>query len=493
MMYYIDEDGYQKIIDYVGQVSDNFKSVNDRLNRDDYQEFEVFKDTGCFYGFHQAMIRQNQRVLKLQDALKKVLADWKENKERAEGEIGTIESESSYTASFGEYYNNSGSKDYSGSIAAAFVYNGQSFTNDYNDIYRFMNTDEYKQAEQWLANSEINDYWQYVANYGGNNSYGEELLELSLSQMLQTLPGVDTEIDNILGDAGSLFSLIDSYWGVNSQELYDQLKGWYEKLCGGDQETIEAIASGNFEEIGWVRTLLESVDDEDQWIVKKCLELIFNEDTASFFTDVDNAGKFVQLLKENFDLMAIALTNYKQQKDYLTTMKEALLTAGYSGGSVINKIKSMEKTYSENYLVALNEVKNDLKKYGAKAVKKEILKKLPVLKSVDLVLSGTSSYAKLFHGTEIKAAKEILACSQMDRALSKSFNIYAERIKNGLADSKDLEEANKLFFVVKGMKIREYESMISLVEKGSEAYQTYADKLNQLKQMNSVTDFTNMQ
>lgn len=492
MMYYIDEDGYQKIIDYVGQVSDDFKSVNDRLNRDDYQNFEIFKDTGCFYGFHQAMIRQNQRVLKLQDALKKVLADWKENKECTEGAVGTIESESSYTASFGEYYSASGSKDYSGSIAAAFVYNGQSFTKDYNDIYRFMNTDEYKKAERHLANSEINNYWQYVANYGGNNSYGEELLELSISQMLKTLPGVKT-VDNILGDAGSLFSLIDSYWGVNSQELYDQLKGWYEKLCGEDQETIEAVASGNFEEIDWVKTLLESVDDEDKWIVKKCLELIFNEDTASFFKDVDNAGKLVQFLKETFDLMAIALTNYKQQKDYLTTMKEALLTAGYSGGSVINKIKSMEKTYSENYLVALNEVGNDLKKYGAKAVKKSILKKLPVLKSVDLVLSGTSSFEKLVHGTEIKAAKEILACSQMDRALSKSFNIYAERIRNGLADSKDLEEANKLFFVVKGMKIQEYESMMSLVEKGSEAYQTYAGKLNQLKQMNSVEDFTNTQ
>lgn len=492
MMYYIDEDGYQKIIDFVGQVSDNFKSVNDRLNRDDYQDFEAFRDTGCFYGFHQAMIRQNQRVLKLQDALQKVLADWKENKERAEGEIGTIESESNYTASFGEYYNASGSKDYSGSIAAAFVYNGQSFTKDYNDIYRFMNTDEYKEAEGHLANSEINNYWQYVANYGGNNSYGEELLEISISQILKTLPGVET-VDNILGNASSLFSLIDSYYGVNSQELYSQLKGWYEKLCGEDQETIEAIASGHFEEIDWVRTLLNSVDEEDQWVVKKCLGLIFNEDMSKLFKDVDNVGKAVQFLKESFDLIAISLTNYKQQKDYLTTMKEALLAAGYSGGSVISKIKSMEKTFADDNLVFLNEVGNDLKKYGAKAVKKSILKKLPVLKSVDLVLSGGSSIEKLVHGTEIKAAKEILACSQMDRALSKSFNIYAERIKNGLADSKDLEEANKLFFIVKGMKIREYESMMSLVKEGSEAYQTYAGKLNQLKQMNSVADFTNMQ
>ena len=45
-------------------------------------------------------------------------------------------------------------------------------------------------------------------------------------------------------------------------------------------------------------------------------------------------------------------------------------------------------------------------------------------------------------------------------------------------------EADKLFHIIKGMKIREYEAMKSLVEEGSEAYNTYVDKINQLNQMN---------
>ena len=482
-MRYIEEEGYQKIIEYVDQISNDLKSLNDRLNRDDYQDFENFKDTGCFYGFHEAMIKQNQRVLMLHGALEKNLNEWRANQECAEGEFRKIESESSYTNSFGEYYNSSNQKDYSDSVAAAFVYGGLSFTNNYNDLYRFMKTEEYQKAEKWLENSEINNYWQYVTNWNGENGYGEELLETSLSEILLTLPGV-TVLDNILGDAGSLFNLIDSYWGISSQELYDQMKEWFDKLDARNPEVLEAIASGDFEQIEWAKTLLSYFKGEDQEVVKKCLQLIFNENTASFFTDVDKAGKGVLAVKESFDLFAIALTNYKQQKDYLTTMKEALLTAGYSGGSVINKIKSMEKMYSENYLVALNEVKNDVKKYGTKAVIKTIGKKIPLLKNIDLGLGAVSSYAKITHGTEIRAAKELLACSQMDQALSRSFDIYTQRIKNGLADSQDLIEADKLFHIIKGMKIREYEAMKSLVEEGSEAYNTYVDKINQLTQMN---------
>lgn len=224
-MHYIEEEGYQKIIEYVDQISNDLKSLNDRLNRDDYQDFENFKDTGCFYGFHEAMIKQNQRVLMLHGALEKNLNEWRTNQERAEGEFEKIESENSYTNSFGEYDNSSNQKDYSDSIAAAFVYSGQSFTRNYNDLYRFMKTEEYQKAEKWLENSEINNYWQYVTNWNGENGYGEELLETSLSEILQTLPGV-TVLDNILGSASSLFNLIDSYWGINSQELYAQMKEW---------------------------------------------------------------------------------------------------------------------------------------------------------------------------------------------------------------------------------------------------------------------------
>lgn len=488
-MNYIDEDGYNKIIEKIGQAESDIEILYNRMLKDDYKHYEFFMEGAWFLTFRSEVTTQYGRIKALKEALGKNLQDWKEYQEQSRIEFGQINTESDYNSSFGNYMDQYNAYQYpSNSIAVAFVNSRGSFTGDYNDLYSFMKTDAYKQAEKWLMHSELTNYTEYATTWFGNG-YGEELLEASLGEILTTLPGV-TVVDNLLGNAKTLCDLIDSYWGCSSQELYESIEKWFEKLYAGDPNIIEAFASGDYESIEWVRMLLGSFKDNgSREVVKKCLGLIFNENTASFFKNVDNAGKWVQGAKEYFDIFAIALTNYTQQKSYLTAVKESLLAAGYNGGSVINKITDMEKMYSENYRMALDEISEDIVKYGTKAAVKAIGKKIPLLRDVDIALSTVSTYAKINHGTEVQAAKELLSLSQLDRALSRSFDIHAQRIRDGLADAEDIAQADKLFHMLKGMKIKEYQAMASLVEKGSDAYNDYINKLNQLQSMNSAEDF----
>ena len=92
-----------------------------------------------------------------------------------------------------------------------------------------------------------------------------------------------------------------------------------------------------------------------------------------------------------------------------------------------------------------------------------------------------SAAAKVQNADEISAIKGLGGLYQFDHVLTSTYENYAQMMNAGIATQADMEEAERIFTLLKQTKIQEYEHMLSLCERrDTRLFEKYHFKYYQL-------------
>ena len=126
-------------------------------------------------------------------------------------------------------------------------------------------------------------------------------------------------------------------------------------------------------------------------------------------------------------------------------------------------------------------VKSEVKKGVTKTTLSGLSKLVPAVKGVDFGLRVISEGANVLFGDEAKAYEGLGGLMQYDRVLTVSYENYVRMMEDGVATAADMEQADRVFELLRATKAKEYEHMMSLCEGKDEGlFQQYYKKYYQL-------------
>lgn len=378
---------------------------------------------------------------------------------------------------------------YDASAAYRFAQSGKRFSEDYNDLSAFMQTEEYKAAMQkagvakWSDTALILDTLVPGLGLGSVDDYTRGLLESGMSSILDGLPGVTekAEYDGTLEELGTALGI-------------DNMDNWVSEIKNG----LSAYGANweAFVDSDVYKAALEEIeDDEMRGVFSDALEKMFtNPGSKAAYQSADVIGTFTDVLDIAdlcIDVALRCVNDYSVQVGYLDALEEGLLQAGFSSGPVLELIDEMRRNYTDEFAYALDKTSDYLWKEARNGIVGEAVKQvgevvkqagryLPVVKSTNLGLKVVSGGAKLLWNDEISAYEKLAGLSQYDRCLTISYENYVRMMADGVATEQDVAQADKLFELLRATKAKEYEYMIELSGDGAQKqrYQAKLDKLN---------------
>lgn len=485
-----DADAIKEIEDGLLKVTDSWANVLNMLNAAPFVNvgYNLYDKQNLIELNKKSIDREGDRVANLRLAL----GAYREQRSDAlnPSEMNSINN--SYTP-FADLAEMNYSVDYTGSIAAVFVSSNFNI-NNYDDIHNYKNMDFYKSAERAWSLSEIGSWSTLWTSLIGDDSYAAGIFEASLASVLATMPNVDSvEYKGLEKTAGSLTNIpIDEINGLISairKEINELLKGGKNLT---DEELIEKIDSlfdpllDLLEELN--RQFIASGAGGIEGLIKmvKAAKGAVQPDVLKRMGSVADMVKYTDWV---FTGISKLFTDYTIQLSYLETLKDSMLAQGYGAGLVMKRMNRMEKEYSDHMANTLYYALDEAKKEGLKCIAKPLIKSVPGLSSANVFWGVVSAGTKLVSGDKIGAAKTLAGLEMYDKGLTESFKVYATKISQGWATKEDLAEADKLFHLLRGTKLKEYESLKILAEKEAPgAYEMYCKKYDEISKWSSIDD-----
>lgn len=345
-----------------------------------------------------------------------------------------------------------------------FESGGKSLASDFNDLGSFLQTDVYKYSSMEAGMAEWSNYLLIVdaltqgvgINLGFVDDYTEEMLESALSGVLMSLPDSRAE---------SGYETLDQLADYSGIEDMDKWISAMKKLLSTYAKGAESFDKIELDED--FRNLMNQLPSDLRNIVSGSIGSVYSAqiigDTVSELTDR------IERLDTYIDVVMHCFNDYSVQVSYLDTMENALLSAGFAEGDLVYKIREMKENYSDNFSYALDKVGDliikEVKSTGSKELIKKAVDACPVIKYVDFGLSATSTVSKVMSAEEISAVKSLNGTYIYDRALSQSYQNYVDMMNAGIATEADMQEAERLFTLLKLTKTKEYEQMLTLSER----------------------------
>ena len=151
-----------------------------------------------------------------------------------------------------------------------------------------------------------------------------------------------------------------------------------------------------------------------------------------------------------------------------------------------DKIRELKETYQSDVLsYALDQVGDlvvdEVKNTAIGEIIKKAGKEFPGIKGVLWGVDWVSAAAKVQNADEISAIKGLGGLYQFDHVLTSTYENYAQMMNAGIATQADMEEAERIFTLLKQTKIKEYEHMLSLCERrDTRLFEKYHFKYYQL-------------
>ena len=294
------------------------------------------------------------------------------------------------------------------------------------------------------------------------NSYNEQVKTSEVVQV--AVEGVDqletySGIENLDKWIGSLKKLLSTY--AQSAKTFDEIKldKNFKKLMGELPEDLQKMLG---EAIGSVYTAQIAGD------------------TISELTDK------IERLDMYIDVVMHCFNDYSVQVSYLDGLENALAAAGFPESAVTDKIRELKETYQSDVLsYALDQVGDlvvdEVKKTAIGEIIKKAAKEFPGIKGVLWGVDWVSAAAKVQNADEISAIKGLGGLYQFDHVLTSTYENYAQMMNAGIATQADLEEAERIFTLLKQTKIQEYEHMLTLCERrDTRLFEKYHFKYYQL-------------
>jgi len=469
-----DAEGYDRIISQAQKAEEAYREAYTAVKRQDVVNFaagvrKYGVSTEAIDAYKNSVTEGYRSIQTLVRTLKEVRADYLHTLEQGKQ---TIQSVTMNDHAYGWIdmgaAGGAAATAYAGSAAWYFVSSGQSFSESFNDMDAFTRSAAYKDAMNKAGLSKWSDTGLLIDTYApwiGLNAaddYTDGLLESAMAGILDGLP--DREM---VTTPGTLEQLGEAMGVENIDDWIGELKTLMTAYGTASKPWQDFLRSEEYKQ------LMKQVKEEDVRRVfgKTIEELLNNTPEGSFeaYVASDALGKFTDVVDRLDLVIDIGLrfaNDYSAQIGYLDAMEEGLIQAGFAHGPVLELIDKMQRTYESEFEYGIekscdylwNEAKGGLISEAIKGADKY----LPGLKQADFGLKLISGGAKIAWGDEISAYEGLAGLRQYDRCLTVAFENYAQMMKDGVATPEDVEQADKLFELLRATRIKEYDHMIAL-------------------------------
>lgn len=362
-----------------------------------------------------------------------------------------------------------------------FMRSGKTFSDDYNDLYSFINTDVYQKHHMWETNLSMMADWDKLLigigctvlnDTSGFDYYTDELLKTAMTALLDGLPNADSvvggaKINNILGIKNSdkwlkeFFTLFKTFGtskeGATIKEFLktDEYKEWLSE-AGENGEFVDEIIKEFAKEMD-AKGLVQTV--------------------GKVGGDVLDALEWADVL---YNIIGHSLADYSVQIGYLDTLKNSLLESGFAYGPVQKLIDELRVEYDDSVTYAIRSIVKKGVEDMEKGVIGSVVGQIPVLREANKMLKIGTTTVKAIYADTLSADKTLMGLQQFDLSLTRSYEHHLQMVKDGVANESDMEELDRLFQLIVTTKKKEYECMMTL-SKGSNLYSEYETKLKELE------------
>ena len=345
---------------------------------------------------------------------------------------------------------------------------------DFNDSsaysINFLATD----SSKILSLSELNNWTLYVESFLNPDEYADDLMRKSLKQILDGMPDASGDPDQLPSEVTKLLKALSSYSG-------DWEKLW--KVLYGDGTLAEADLYDP--QLQTIKKIMDSMPKKWKKRVNVILEGLNLKGIAKF---AENSNAIITFFSR-------AVADYSAQLEYLETIENSLLMMGYDARNTSAIVEELRKKYDSIVYDYLNGIGDVLEGEVEKKVTEELFKRIPQLKTASYIIDTAVDVSKLAFGDQMAASNSLYGLAQFDGQLTKAYATYEELIANNMATETEIQEAERLYQLLKSTKIAAYENMVVLEkfkiqngEGSKEVLKELEGKLEQLKALGEQDD-----
>ena len=459
-MYKFDSQSVELAVDPIRQAEEGFRQVQDTLNKKDIVNLAGELDSqGMLAAARKAAVNAVGWAQHLQADIKATIADYVELNEKGKNSLLFQDGRFSY-GSFAAMTGLASVIGYESYQIYQFESSGKSMISDYNDVYSFRNTWVYKSGQQSASISQWSNYEMMLEALGlplnAIEEYNEGLLESAMGSILGSLPDLRS------AENFETFDQLEKYLGI---ENLDKWIGSLKKLL-----STYAQSAKTFDEIKLDKNFKKLMGELPEDLQKMLGEAIGSVYTAQIAGDtISELTDKIERLDMYIDVVMHCFNDYSVQVSYLDGLENALAAAGFPESAVTDKIRELKETYQSDVLsYALDQVGDlvvdEVKNTAIGEIIKKAGKEFPGIKGVLWGVDGVSAVSKVQNADEISAVKGLGGLYQFDQVLTSTYENYAQMMNAGIATQADMEEAERIFTLLKQTKIKEYEHMLSLCE-----------------------------
>lgn len=323
-----------------------------------------------------------------------------------------------------------------------------------------------------LAGKDLSNFALMVTTATGNTqAYIDLIAQEALRSTLDGMDDVVTTVPELPEDMKKVFDVLFGV-GDDWKDAWDQIYNTRgRKRYKLDEE------EGNPKVI-MLRELIDSLPNNRA------------KQLNAFFSVFKDVGELAKKGEKGWSIIMRLFADYSTQLDYLDAIEKSFARTGSISNSMQNDIDSLRGQYNSIVYEYLSKrAKEEVKALEGVAVTR-LCGEFPGLGMAVGVLKASSSVVGDIYKTEIGAAYSLYGSVQYEKALTNNYNRYVDLIQNNLATENEIQEAERLYQVIKATKISEYKNMITLekwkIKEGQGSEETVKQLENRLDDLENL-------
>lgn len=485
-------EGFDRMINDIKGIMTQISAARDRFHGLDLDRYVQYDEGNKLNELEQALYDHSCRLLTLQRNAEHRKASLDRRIAEGTADFEVMEDLHYDVSAFGPAVTAAVVAAYPTYQCYQFLLNSElSFSKNFNDIGVFMNSDFYKAKSLLQTGYSMMTDWRLWGKTitGDLDDITGEWLEASLKGVLNSMPDA----------AAAGFTGVVSWTKAATDGTVLGIDSWVKEVASLAKKYAEAGKSREeflaCDELGYLKSMVAGMDDKtleqflDGFLDKEAWEACIDlADTADKAAKLAERVKWIDLACES---MSHAITDHSAQLQYLAAMKKALEEDGNIYGPAYQCIEKVERDYRNSAVHAINSAWGPIRDDLVSSLKKDLISAAKEsggkiggqLIQADKVLSTGSTVVKLMAGKDIEADKALMGLRQYDEVLTRAFEGYAEKMRDGMASESDMQDAERLYQLLLGTKKKEYESMIQMLGGTGAAVGIYQSKYDQLLEL----------
>ena len=477
MNQFLDETGYALIRRDLESARDCMRRTFQEFLKESVRNLEQTTDSlGQIEQCRKSLAKRLSTIEELLEKMDLFLEDYREVQQQGADALTQEEWEGYRSGSFWSLELAGSMLAYSDYKSYQFRYQyGRVFSEDYNDLGSFQNSEVFRHAAFLAGFAELSNYEIWY----NTDKYAKERIEGAITSMLQNIPELKTS--NELSK-GTLKRFGETLGIEDLDSWVSQFESVFQKYAKSKRPVEELLEDPKFQD------LLSTMTDDQVEMFRSAVEKTYSAvDKAS--EAVSTASDTLKVIDGGLVFLEFVMTDYTQQISYLDTMEDALLNAGFSSGLVLERIDALRELYRKDLEERLPEVLKEFAiEQGKEALTDKVKESIPLLRDVDFGLTFLSTGSELLFSEETEGFRSLSGFAMIDYSLTQAHENYVQLMEYGVATEQDMQEADRVFQMLYSVKLQEYDQMRTLCKgEDPELYDLYNRKYEELKAFESLS------